>query len=110
MFQKFAILKKEKKVLFKDLLRFRNVWLGIAMIWIVLFHIPIEWPIKVLDFIINLGYAGVDICLFASGIGCYYSLTSNSDVGVFIKRRLNRIMPMYLIFIVCVLGKCVKLK
>ena len=48
----------------------------------------------------SIGYAGVDICMFASGIGCYYSLESNSDVGLFIKRRLNRIMPSYLVFMV----------
>ncbi len=85
---------------FKDSLRYRNIWLGIAMVWIILYHLPFALPIAFFDSIKNIGYGGVDICLFASGIGCYYSLYSNSDAGAFIKKRFNRLMPTYWIFIV----------
>lgn len=84
----------------KDLLKYRNAWLGFAMLWIVLFHLPFAVAGSAFSFFKSIGYAGVDICMFASGIGCYYSLESNSDVGLFIKRRLNRIMPSYLVFMV----------
>lgn len=90
-----------EKMYIKDMLKYRNVWLGIAMIWIVLFHANIGigfWP---LAFIKSIGYGGVDICLFASGIGCYFSLDKNSDILSFIKRRFLRIGPEYLIFIIC---------
>ena len=84
----------------KDLLRYRNAWLGFAMLWIVLYHLPFSFWGGAFALFKSLGYAGVDICMFASGIGCYYSLHSESDVGVFIKKRLNRIMPTYLVFMI----------
>lgn len=85
----------------KDMLKYRNVWLGIAMVWIVLFHANISMGFWPLDFIKSIGYGGVDICLFASGIGCYFSLDKNEDIASFIKRRFLRIGPEYLIFIIC---------
>lgn len=85
---------------FKELLRYRNAWLGCAMIWIFLFHTEVNFGVAVLNKIKDIGYGGVDICLFASGIGCYYSLTSDSDAVNFLKRRLKRIMPTYFLFIV----------
>lgn len=82
---------------YKDLLRYRKVWLGVALIWIILFHLPFDFgPAK---FLTSLGYGGVDICLFASGIGCFYSLSSDSNVLSFMKRRLKRLVPTYLVFI-----------
>lgn len=82
---------------FKDLLRYRKVWLGVALIWIVLFHLPLDFGLA--NHFTSLGYGGVDICLFASGIGCFYSLSSDSNVLSFMKRRLKRLVPTYLIFI-----------
>lgn len=85
---------------FKDSLRYRQSWLGIAMLWVMLFHLPFQFKADLLNFAHLTGYGGVDICFFASGIGCYYSLTSNPDLGSFMKRRLKRLMPTYLIFLV----------
>lgn len=82
----------------KDLLRYRQSWLGAAMLWIILCHLPFDLPL--ISFPISLGYGGVDICFFASGIGCYYSLSSDSDIGNFIQRRLKRLMPTYCVFMV----------
>lgn len=84
---------------FKDLLRFRSVWLGVAMLWILFYHMPIDLTGPV-DFVRELGYAGVDICLFASGIGCFFSLSSDADIGRFMKRRMKRLAPAYLIFLI----------
>ena len=84
----------------KEMLRYRNVWLGCAMIWIVLYHSQFLFSIPLVSRLINIGYGGVDICLFASGAGCYYSLSGNPDIGAFIKRRFKRIAPTYLCFIV----------
>ena len=88
---------------FKDLLRFRSVWLGVAMIWTILYHIPIASTTP-LDFIRQVGYAGVDIFLFASGVVCFYSLTKDPDAGRFMKRRIAKLAPCYLIFLVFWLG------
>jgi peptidoglycan/LPS O-acetylase OafA/YrhL len=71
--------------------------LGIALLWIVLYHLPINWG--PLQYPRAIGYGGVDICFFASGIGCFYSLSSDSNVFAFMKRRTKRLVPTYLIFI-----------
>lgn len=84
---------------YKDLLRYRSVWLGVAMLWTIVYHIPISW-VPPLDFIRQVGYAGVDIFLFASGIGCFFSLSSDADIGRFMKRRMKRLAPAYLIFLI----------
>lgn len=84
----------------KEILKYRLVWLGCAMIWIVLYHLSFNYKNPLIDACLDIGYGGVDICIFASGAGCYYSLSSNSDLGVFIKRRIKRIAPTYLCFIV----------
>lgn len=87
-------------MLLKDMLRHRNAWLGVAIIWIAFFHSNIDFGSSLLHRIFSFGYGGVDICLFASGVGCYYSLSANSDVGAFMKKRLRRLAPTYLCFIV----------
>jgi peptidoglycan/LPS O-acetylase OafA/YrhL len=83
---------------FKDLLRFRQAWLGLALLWIVLFHLPLD--LGALNLPKLVGYGGVDICFFASGIGCFYSLNADSNIGNFMKRRLRRLAPTYIVFIV----------
>ncbi len=76
---------------YKDLLRHRQGWMGFATLLVLLFHLPIK--IRCLWYLQTFGYGGVDICLFASGLGCYYSLCANGDVGAFLKRRIKRIAP-----------------
>ena len=82
-----------------DTLKYRNIWLGCAMIWIVLYHTEVYMPISLLRYFKGMGYGGVDICLFASGIGCYFSLNKDSDIIRFFKRRFVRIAPTYWCFI-----------
>lgn len=80
------------------LLADRSLWMGCAMIWIVWYHLGrdlLPFPLSVLG---ETGYGGVDICLFASGIGCYYSLSRTKDKLDFFKRRFMRIMPTYFCF------------
>lgn len=74
---------------------YRNVWMGLAALWIIWFHSGILLPSEALNYIKSLGYGGVDIFLFASGVGCYYSLNKESDSIHFLKRRFMRIMPTY---------------
>ena len=76
---------------YKDILRHRQSWLGFATLLVLLFHLPIK--VRCLWYLQTFGYGGVDICLFASGLGCYYSLCANGDVGAFFKRRIKRIAP-----------------
>lgn len=84
----------------KDLFQYRSVWMGVAIIFIVFFHSEMTFDNIIVETIREFGYGGVDIFLFASGIGCYYSLQKDSDIARFMKRRFLRIMPVYLVFMV----------
>lgn len=44
------------------------------------------------------GYGGVDIFLFASGLGNFYSYTKDNSPVDFILRRIVRLAPVYLLF------------
>lgn len=88
----------------KELAKRRSVWLGAAMIWIIWFHsgLTLNWRIWGTNVPVMLkasGYGGVDICLFASGLGCYSSLHKNPDALAFLGRRIRRLAPTYLCFI-----------
>ena len=83
----------------KKLLPYRNLWLGIAMAWIVLAHSGFKFSSPFFTYVKTLGYGGVDICLFASGLGCYVSLEKDPDALRFLKRRILRLAPTYLPFI-----------
>ena len=82
----------------KDFLKYRSVWLGIAMIGIVWFHSEYTFLLPFVNGLKPFAYGGVDICFFASGIGCYFSLSKDPDPYRFLKRRFSRIFPMYLCF------------
>lgn len=83
-----------------SIIKHRSSWMGIAILWVILFHANIEFPYGVLNEIKVIGYGGVDIFMFASGMGCYFSLSRDNDVLSFLKRRFMRIMPIYWCFIV----------
>lgn len=82
---------------YQDLFKFRSVWMGFAILWVVLFHsaINLSWLVKWKTF----GYGGVDIFFFASGLGCFYSLQKNSSPSAFLARRMKRILPAYYVIL-----------
>ena len=53
--------------------------------------------IKPLGFIAQYGFAGVEIFMFVSGFGLYYSLDKDRHIIRFYKKRLLRIFPTYYI-------------
>lgn len=83
----------------KELLPYRNLWLGLAMIWIVFAHSGFKPGSMLFTYLKAWGYGGVDICLFASGLGCYFSLEKDPDALRFLKRRIARLAPVYIPFI-----------
>ncbi|XME03233.1 acyltransferase family protein [Lachnospiraceae bacterium C1.1] len=85
---------------FKKMLNYRKVWMAIAILLVIIYHTWYASDNAFINFICKVAYCGVDIFIFASGIGCYYSYDSNNDTLQFIKRRLIRLMPTYWIFIV----------
>lgn len=83
-----------------NIIKYRSVWMGLAIIWIVTYHSSLIISNSLLSFIKKIGYGGVDIFIFASGIGCYYSLNKNYDINEFIKRRFKKLMPTYWCFLI----------
>lgn len=73
--------------------------MGIAIIWVALYHMTCHNSLPVLGFLQDVGYGGVDIFVFISGFGVYYSLKKNPDAFSFLSKRLGRLLPSYLPFI-----------
>lgn len=78
----------------EKLLNNRFYFMGIAMIFVVLYHCYCS--IKEFDFLFlfSKGYIGVDIFFFFSGLGLSFSYLKN-DLSRFYKNRFLRIMPLY---------------
>lgn len=79
----------------------RSAIMGVAILWVMAFHLVSKGN-SFCDFsfaspVMGIGYGGVDIFLFTSGIGLYFSYCKNSDYLSFIKKRLIRIFPAYII-------------
>lgn len=84
--------------------RFRGEQMGAAMLFVILFHVGLDrWdPMFGLR---RMGNVGVDIFLFLSGIGLWYSWTKMTEKGMatkdmllrFFKNRYIRIYPAWLI-------------
>ena len=61
---------------YRNLTKYRNVWMALAALWILYYHVSLPtFGCALLHTAKNYGYGGVDIFVFASGLGCYHSLT-----------------------------------
>ena len=84
----------KKLFVLNDLSTYRSNLMGWSIIWIMMLHFRFS-ILKPLGFIAQYGYAGVEIFMFVSGIGLYFSLDKNSHIVSFYKKRLKRIFPVY---------------
>ena len=80
----------------KDISTFRSELMGWAIVWIMMLHFTFT-QIKPLGFIAQYGFAGVEIFMLVSGLGLFFSLDKDSNIGHFYRRRLLRIFPTYYI-------------
>lgn len=80
----------------KDISTYRSELMGWAILWIMMLHFTFT-QIKPLGFIAQYGFAGVDIFLFVSGFGLFYSLDKGNSILIFYRKRLIRIFPTYYI-------------
>ncbi len=80
----------------------RDYLFGIATIMVILFHSYISfsklmpdapWLADTLSLIKGTMNKGVEIFLFLSGIGLYYSMSKKPTLGEFYKKRATRILP-----------------
>lgn len=58
---------------------YRGALMGVAIIWVMLHHLTYP-DIPILKHVMEIGYGDVDIFLFLSGFGLYFSLSKS--VGV----------------------------
>ena len=81
--------------------QFRNEIFGLTIIWIMLLHGVILNNVQVPAYcqwmyvILKHGNVGVDIFLFLSGIGLFFSFSSNSNLQNYLKKRFVRILLPY---------------
>ena len=80
----------------KDISTFRSELMGWAIMWIMMLHFTFT-QIKPLGFVAQYGFAGVEIFMLVSGLGLFFSLDKDSNIGHFYRRRLLRIFPTYFI-------------
>lgn len=80
----------------------RNAIMGFSILWVMAYHSGISFPFHlpllspIASYIRSTGFGAVDIFMFISGFGLYHSLSHNSDVITFYKKRILRILPVYL--------------
>ncbi len=81
----------------KLLSQYRTQLMGFAILWVMFFHSHIHTgSFALLGFIKSVGYGGVDIFMLLSGFGVYYSISKESSIKNFYKKRALRILPYYL--------------
>lgn len=85
-----------KPVELSDISRYRGELMGLAMIFVMLFHV---WMPKgnVMYGLVRCGNVGVDMFLFLSGIGLWYAWSKNPSLKNFYWRRYIRVYPAWLI-------------
>ena len=87
------------KIDISQLSEHRTQIMGLAALMIIVCHAPASGVImpNILARIMELGNFGVDIFLFLSGLGCYYSLNKMGGGLCYLKRRFSRLMIPYLL-------------
>ncbi len=91
-------MKNSAKGLIEVLLKNKPFYLGLAMIFVILYHfynVSISWH-SYMKFLIP-GFIGVDWFVFFSGYSLCFSWKKNRPC-VFFAHRFWRIMPMYVVF------------
>ena len=76
--------------------RYRGELMGAAMLFVILFHVALDRgdPFYGLR---RCGNVGVDIFLFLSGVGLWFSWMKTPSTAHFYRRRLLRILPTWLV-------------
>lgn len=99
---------RDEQIRINDVTKYRDELFGVAIVSIIIFHYceglylayDTNQYLKFFSrFLIGVaGSIGVDIFVFLSGLGIYYSLTNSTSIVHFYKKRLKRVVIPYLIF------------
>lgn len=94
-------MASESKVFsWEGISRFRQEIMGVAILLVLVRHCDtFQWGAlqPYVKHLVNPCAAGVDILLFVSGVGLYFSLCRNPAVLPFYGRRFMRLVPEYLV-------------
>lgn len=85
---------KIKDIELANISRFRGELMGVAMLFIILFHVALPRGDAFFG-LRRMGNVGVDMFLFLSGIGLWFSWTKTPSVRHFFLRRYLRIYPTW---------------
>ncbi|MGO5523164.1 acyltransferase family protein [Phocaeicola plebeius] len=91
-----------KKTIYKQLTETRYILFAVACIWIFFRHTFYynQYSYGVIDPIIQIGDCGVDIFMFLSGYGLFFSYNNNPNPFIFYKKRVWRIIPTVMILLI----------
>ena len=79
-----------------DMSRYRGELMGTAMLFIILFHIPLGRADAFFG-LHRLGNVGVDMFFFLSGMGLWFAWGKSNGLLTFFRRRFARLMPAWLV-------------
>ena len=87
---------------YRVLSKYRSELMGIAMLWVMLFHaFDLDMGHVVLQAVRRMGFGGVDIFILLSAMGLVMSLSKREqDYTAFMARRAERILPAYFVVMV----------
>lgn len=79
--------------------KYRRALMAVAMFWIAFHHARFPITNKAISFIlVTCGYVGVSLFFFLSAFSMYYSYKKDNNYLSFIKKRLIRILPYYVLY------------
>ena len=87
---------KIKDIELANISRYRGELMGAAMLFVILFHVSLPREDAFFG-LRRMGNIGVDIFLFLSGMGLWFSWTKKPSLRLFYLRRLLRIYPAWFI-------------
>ena len=91
-----------QKIDISIVLKCKQELMGVAIIWIFLFHSQFAQGVPIIGDVIEFGSHGVDVFFFLSAVGISCSLQKNDNPKLFFARRLQRIFPTLYFFLLCV--------
>lgn len=83
--------------------KYRGQLCGISILWVMLFHLTeikknkLPYVLQDLYGFLVHGNLGVEIFLFLSGMGLFYSLKNSNDITEFYNKRVKKILLPYLL-------------
>lgn len=82
--------KMKQTIMPMDILKYKRELMGCAILWVMFYHSEFASHSSLFNMVKSMGYGGVDIFLFLSGMGIFFSLKNNS-LGKYIYNRIRRI-------------------